>query len=149
MNFIVLATNLERERRRGGDHERRLSDTDGPRARATWQQSRAPARPTSGHASQLVSADGPGRRSPSTAGQTRLQATSPSAAATREPAASRSTRPRGQGRGSIPLSGLSLLRDDSFMILLRKSMEGAFRKPTIFSDTSKGDSTGKKNHSMK
>lgn len=49
-----------------------------------------------------------------------------------------------------PLKGRSsLLSDDSFTILLRKSMEGAFRKPAVFSDISKGDSTGKRSHIMK
>ena len=39
--------------------------------------------------------------------------------------------------------------DDSFMILLQKSMEGAFTKSTVFWDISKGNGTGKGNHILK
>ena len=37
-------------------------------------------------------------------------------------------------KGNLPLlrEHLSLLGDDSFMILLQKSMEGAFAKSTVF-----------------
>ena len=54
-------------------------------------------------------------------------------------------------KGNLPLlrEHLSLLGDDSFMILLQKSMEGAFAKSTVFWDISKGNGTGKGNHILK
>lgn len=53
--------------------------------------------------------------------------------------------------GSIPplREHFSLLGDDSFMISLRKFMEGAFTKSAVFSDISKVEGTGKRYHIMK
>lgn len=55
------------------------------------------------------------------------------------------------GGGTIaPLrEHFSLLGDDSFMISLRKFIEGAFTKSAVFSGIAKVDGTGKRYHVMK